>query len=74
MYKSVILASSLAGSIYLFSTTLKIINDNILNNYLDFTNKKIHYPLMISNGIILAGSGTFIIFSFIKSYKLLLDI
>lgn len=66
MYKSIILASSLFGSVYLFSTTLKILNDNISED-------KISYPILISNGIVLFGSGIFIICSFSKSYSLLSD-
>ena len=55
MYNSIVLASSLFGSVYLFSTSLLSINTSILEN------KKMSNNFILINGLILAISGSIIV-------------
>ncbi len=48
MHKSIILSSALFGSIYIFSTSIKLINDLSINYIHNFT----YYNLLTFNGII----------------------
>ncbi len=59
MYNSIILSSCLFGSIYLFSTSLKLINGKFLEN-----NK-----LIMIDGLTLVISGSIVVYSFYKSIK-----
>ncbi len=59
MYNSIILSSCLFGSIYLFSTSLKLINGKFLEN-----NK-----LIMIDGLTLVISGSIVIYNFYKSIK-----
>ncbi len=58
MYKSIILSSSLFGSLYLCSTSLRLINNALLEN------KKIPYKLIIINGLTFLVSGSIILYNF----------
>ncbi len=51
MYESIVLSSCFFGSVYLFSTSLQMIN------ILDSENKKIPNSLIVMNGLVLVGSG-----------------
>ncbi len=55
MYNSIVLASSLFGSVYLFSTSLLSINTSLLEN------KKMSNNFILINGFILAISGSIIV-------------
>ena len=55
MYNSIVLASSLFGSVYLFSTSLLSINTSLLEN------KKMSNNFILINGLILAISGSIIV-------------
>ena len=52
MYNNIILSSYLLGSIYIFSTTLTLINQNF-----DFKNRKIPNKLKLINASILILTG-----------------
>ncbi len=52
MYNSIILSSSLFGSIYLFSKSLELINKSLLEK------KKIPYQLIFINGFTFIISGS----------------
>jgi hypothetical protein len=58
MYNSIILSSCLFGSIYLFSVTLTLINNSLLEN------RKMPRKLIIINGLTFLFSGSIIIYSF----------
>ncbi len=64
MDNSIILSSCLFGSIYLFSTSLKMINETFLEN------NKINYKLIMINGLTFIMSGSIFLYSFYKSIKL----
>ncbi len=63
MYNSIILSSCLFGSIYLFSTSLKMINGTFLEN------NKINNKLIMIDGLTLVISGSIVVYSFYKSIK-----
>lgn len=48
MHKSIILSSALFGSIYMFTTSIKLINNLSINYMYNFT----YYKLLTFNGII----------------------
>ena len=62
-YNSIILSSCLFGSIYLFSTSLKMINESFLEN------NKINNKLIMINGLTFVMSGSIVLYSFYKSIK-----
>lgn len=57
MYKYIILTSSLFGSVYLFSTSLKLINRAFLEN------KKMPNELILINSLTLMMSSTIFLYS-----------
>lgn len=57
MYKYIILSSSLFGSVYLFSTSLKLINRAFLEN------KKMPNELILINSLTLMMSSTIFLYS-----------
>jgi hypothetical protein len=56
MYNYIILSSSLFGSVYLFSTSLKLINRTLLEN------KKIPHTLILINGLTFGFSGSILLY------------
>lgn len=56
MYKNIILSSCVFGSIYILSTSLKLINKNML-----FT-ETINYKIFIFNGLIFSISGSIFLY------------
>lgn len=60
MYNNVILSSCLFGSIYLFSTSLILINKLFLKDI------KTRKKLFVLNGLIMLASGSIIIYNFSK--------
>ncbi len=64
MYNSIVLASSLFGSVYLFSTSLLSINTSLLEN------KKMSNNFILINGLILAISGSIIVATLFSLLKL----
>jgi hypothetical protein len=58
MYNSIILTSSLFGSVYLYSKSLELINKSLLEN------KKISHKLILINGLTFVLSGSIIIYNF----------
>jgi uncharacterized membrane protein YqjE len=58
MYNSIIISSYFFGSVYLFSKSLELINNSLLED------KKNPYKLIILNGLTFVFSGCMIIYSF----------
>lgn len=58
MYKSIILSSYLFGSVYLFSKSLKLINQSYLEN------KKIPTELILVNSLTFVLTGSLVMYNF----------
>ena len=65
MYKSIILSSCLFGSAYLFSSSLSLINNSLLEK------NKIPYQLHILNGITFVISGSVLLYGISSSFCIL---
>ena len=59
MYKAIILSSCLFSSVYLFSKSIELINEPLLQH------KKIANKLFIINGLTFVVSGSMVVYSFI---------
>jgi len=65
MYNSILFASTLFGSVYLFSTSLFVINMSFLEN------KKMYNNLIIINGVTLLISGSVFLYGINHTLKTL---
>ena len=65
MYNNIIISSCIFGSVYIFSNSLKLINNNFLKN------KKNSFMLIVINGLTITICSSIFIYNSIKAVKML---